>query len=235
VKSGQLRRLLPAAFCHDRYGIWHIVFNMLFLYWFGCTLESMYGSREFLFFYLTSAVVSSLAFVALDLYTGSRVPAIGASGAVLAVTMLYTMHFPFEEIRVFWFFPIQMRWIMLIYVIWDLHPVLLAVGGDHMMGGVAHAAHLGGLAFGFLYYKYQWRLDDLFSRFTFRMPIRRSRPRLRLAPHTIPEPMVEDDSERVDALLAKIFESGEASLTDEERAVLKNASERRKNRANRNG
>ena len=94
VYQGQVWRLLTHAFCHDRYGVFHILFNMLFLYWFGCTLESMYGSREFLLFYLAAAVFAGLAFVGLDLYTGSRIPGIGASGAVMAVTMLYAMHFP---------------------------------------------------------------------------------------------------------------------------------------------
>ena len=47
---------------------------MLFLYWFGCTIEAMYGSREFLLFYLAAAVVAGLAFVGLDLYTGSSAP-----------------------------------------------------------------------------------------------------------------------------------------------------------------
>src|SRR5205814_3645274 len=59
VFGGQVWRLLTHAFCHDRYGVFHIVFNMLFLYMFGCTLESMYGSREFLLFYLVGAVVAA--------------------------------------------------------------------------------------------------------------------------------------------------------------------------------
>src|SRR5262249_36864532 len=94
VYEGQVWRLLTHAFCHERYFIFHILFNMLCLYWFGCTLEMLYGSREFLLFYLTAAVVAALAFVGMDLYTGSTSPGIGASGAVMAVMMLYTMHFP---------------------------------------------------------------------------------------------------------------------------------------------
>ena len=48
----------------------------------------------------------------------------------------------------------------------------------------------------------------------------RRRPRLRLAPDTLPEPEGRADADRVDELLQKIFESGEASLTDEERAAI---------------
>ena len=53
--QGQVWRLLTHAFCHERQGLFHILFNMLFLYWFGCTLEGMYGEREFLLFYLAAA------------------------------------------------------------------------------------------------------------------------------------------------------------------------------------
>ena len=48
VLQGQVWRLLTNAFCHDRFGVWHILINMLLLFWFGATLESLYGSKEFL-------------------------------------------------------------------------------------------------------------------------------------------------------------------------------------------
>ncbi len=79
VRQGQVWRLLTCAFCHDRFSLWHILFNMLFLYWFGRMLEPLYGSREFLLFYLTAAVVASLCYIGLDLFTRHSVPAIGAS------------------------------------------------------------------------------------------------------------------------------------------------------------
>ena len=66
VRQGQVWRLVTCAFCHDRHAIWHILVNMFLLYWFGTRLESMYGSREFLLFYLAAAVAGSVAYVALD-------------------------------------------------------------------------------------------------------------------------------------------------------------------------
>lgn len=237
VYQGQVWRLLTHAFCHDRFGIFHIFFNMLLLYWFGTTLESMYGPREFLFFYLTAAVVAGLAFVAIDLQTGSTIPCVGASGAVMAVMMLYTMHYPGETIRIFWLWSLEMRWVMLLYAIWDLHPVLLALAGDQFNTGVAHAAHLGGLAFGFLYFKYQWRLENLVDRIPWpSRPVRaRGRPRLRLAAGTYPdqEREPEPDTSRVDELLQKIHESGRASLSEEELAILQDASARMRKRSRR--
>jgi membrane associated rhomboid family serine protease len=221
VLHGQVWRLLTHAFCHDRRSIFHIIFNMLFLYWFGCTLESMYGSREFLLFYLTAAVVAAFAYIALDLYTGSLVPAIGASGAVMAVTMLYAWHFPRDTICLMWFLRVEIRWLVVFHVIWDLYPVLLALSGDQVNSGIGHAAHLGGLAFGFLYGKFQWRLAPFLTHMPrFRWP---HSPRFRLVPAVSDEEM-----DRVDEILEKIHRIGESHLTDEERTFLRDTSARMK-------
>jgi membrane associated rhomboid family serine protease len=234
VHQGQVWRLLTHAFCHDRHSIWHIVFNMLLLFWFGPTLESMYGSREFLLFYLTAAVVAGLFFVGLDLWLGTTVPGIGASGAVMAVMMLYTWHYPRDTICIFWFFPIEIRWLMLFYLIFDLHPVLLALSGDRISTGIAHAAHLGGLAFGFCYAKFDWRLEPILDRLTAR-PARRRQPLKKLSRTLVARPGAEPepDRDRLDELLEKISLSGQASLTDEERAILQKASERFRNQSKR--
>ena len=233
VYSGQVWRLLTHAFCHDRLSIWHILFNMLCLYWFGSTLESMYGPREFLRFYLAAAVFAGLAFVGLDVYTGSTSPGIGASGAVMAVMMLYTMHYPRETIRFCWFIPIEMRFVMLGYVLWDTHPVLLALAGQRMFDGIAHAAHLGGLAFGFMYHHFQWRLENLTDLIAWPRWRWKRRPKLRLVTAPVSRPEPDAEMNRVDELLQKIFELGQDSLTDEERAILENASARLRNRGQR--
>jgi len=234
VLHGEVWRLITHAFCHDRSGVWHIIINMLCLFYFGPTLESMYGPREFLLFYLTAAVVAGLTLVGMDLYTGTAVPAVGASGAVIGVMMLYTVHFPRETICLFWFFPVEMRWVMLFYLIYDVHPLLLALSGERFSDGVAHAAHLGGLAFGFLYGRCQWRLEPLFGLAA--QPRRAGYPRsgspAALRSRPVAAAVADDepvtDMDQVDDILRKIAVSGQASLTAEERAVLTAASERMK-------
>src|SRR5947209_5587545 len=62
VLNGQVWRLLTHAFMHAT--VMHILFNMLFLWWFGTDVEDLYGPVEFLTFYLTAAVAGGLAFVA---------------------------------------------------------------------------------------------------------------------------------------------------------------------------
>jgi hypothetical protein len=144
--------------------------------------------------------------------------------------MLYTMHFPTETILVCWFLPMQMRWLMVIYLVWDLHPLLLTLSGDNLFTGVGHAAHLGGCAFGFLYAKYQWRLEPLLEWIDARRRRLGRRPPLRLVRSTLGDSKPEVEASDVDKLLQKIIESGQSSLTDEELAVLRYASERLKQR-----
>ena len=246
ILHGQVWRLLTNAFCHDPPDVLHLLFNMLFFYWFGPTLERMYGSREFLWFYLTAAVVASLAYMGLDLATGKMAPAIGASGAVMAVTMLFAMHYPRHVICIMWIIPIEVRWLVILYVIFDLHPVLLALGGFRTFTNVAHAAHLGGLAFGFAYWKWNLRLSSYAERL--RMPrwsrLFGSRRKLRVfqpppdddarmevaaAPQNA-DAAPQDADVRLDDILRKIHERGEASLTDDERQFLQAASRRYQDR-----
>ena len=79
---------------------------------------------------------------------------------------------------------------------------------------------------------FEWRLEPLLGRVPQLPRLRfKRRPRLRLAPETMPEPAAEVEMSRVDQILQKIYESGQMSLTDEERAVLRDASQRIKNRA----
>jgi membrane associated rhomboid family serine protease len=230
VLQGQVWRLVTCAFCHDRISIWHIVFNMLLLYWFGSRLERMYGSREFLLFYLAAAVASSLAYVALAFYTHSYIPAIGASGAVMGVMMLYTIFYPFETVLLFWFLPVPICVLLGAYVIFDLHPVLLSLSGDRIYTGIAHAGHLGGLAFGFLYWKLGVRLEAPFERAGVRRrrPVRRPQARPAPAPADTYADSLDD---QVDQVLRKISEHGQASLTPEEREVLVKASARYRGQA----
>lgn len=224
---GQIWRLLSYAFVHGD-DIFHILMNMLFLYFFGRRLESMYGGKEFALFYCVAAVFSGLFIILLDsLFHDSR-STIGASGAVLALVMVYTLHFPRERIYLFGIVPIEMRWLMGFILIFDLFPVLMQLGGTISHDGISHAGHLGGALFGYLYYKFRWRLsrmaDSLSSMGSFKFPKRG--PRLKIYTEESPEELEAE----VDRILQKINAEGEASLTDKERKTLKNASERYKNR-----
>ncbi|MFN9720409.1 MAG: rhomboid family intramembrane serine protease [Planctomycetota bacterium] len=233
VMSGQIWRLVTYCFCHTVADPWHIVLNMLGLWWFGRILEQMYGSREFLWFYLVAALISGLAFVGLDLATNQGIPAVGASGSVMAVLCLFAWHFPTQIIRIFFVIPMEVRWLVILYAVFDFYPVLLQLSGQSRTDGVAHAAHVGGLVFGFFYGRQSWRLSTRFERWNWGTNWRRLKARFRRGPKLSIHRPGEVNSEygsrvRLDELLAKISEQGEASLTAEERQFLIKESERLK-------
>ncbi len=229
VFHGEVWRLLTYAFLHDPTSFWHILFNMLFLWWFGTDVEDLYGPREFLAIYLVSAVLGGLAFVLCWKAGLGRGPCLGASGAVTAVLVLCALHYPTQIIWVF----------VLPLPIWLF--VLIQVGKDFLTfvsgveTGTAVTVHLGGAAFGYAYYKLQWRLLNLLpSLKTWQR--RRSRPRLRIyreketpEPVTVaapPSPEIDEQLEaKLDAVLEKVARSGQDSLTDNERQILLRASE----------
>ncbi len=221
VLSGQVWRLVTFAFLHERYGIWHLVFNMLGVWWFGTTLERMYGSREFLWFYLTAAVFGGIAHVLWGLaFPGGMV--IGASGVVMAIVMLYAIHYPRQQIWIMGLIPIEMRFLVALYVLVDLHPVLLALGGEDAMTGIAHIVHLAGLLYGWLYYHYNIRWENLADSFSGRWKNMRARRRFKVY---APDPEPSNMEAEVDRILAKISEQGSGSLTSREQATLAKASE----------
>jgi len=250
---GQLWRLITYAFIHDVGNLTHIVFNMLGLYFFGPDIESIYGRREFLRFYLVAALCGALCHTGLVLATGANVdtPMLGASGAVLGVLMLYARHFPRRKVFVMGVLPVEIRWLVAAYVVFDLLPVLNQLSGGRSGSSVAHAAHLGGLLYGFLFHQLDlhltlWpRFDSLLARRSRHRggpqlkPPPRRRANVRLhepdlepvpAREASPPPETADFSDRVDQILAKIHADGEASLTPGERRFLEEAAERYKKR-----
>jgi len=149
---------LTYAFLHSEFAWTHLLFNMLFLWWFGSAVEDLYGPREFLAVYLTAAVVSGLAFVLGSLASpdlGKQ--CIGASGAVTAILVLCAVHYPTRVIYLFFMLPVPIWAFVAFSVAQDLFGLL----GGHNDKNVAFTGHLGGAAFGLLYYKMHWRLLNL--------------------------------------------------------------------------
>lgn len=219
-------RLVTYGFCHSQAMLMHIVVNMYVLWMFGQAIEPIYGSREFLGIFLAGVVVSGLCDLGVKFATASSIPTVGASGGVMAVVFLTAMHYPRQTVLLMFVVPIQLRWLAIGYAAFDV------IGLMRHDGNVAHAAHLGGAAFGVAYKYYNWRITgfwksllNLFSRG--RPRLLRGRPKVRLYEPSHSEKPERLD-EQVDAILEKISEQGEASLSDYERNILKAASRRYK-------
>jgi membrane associated rhomboid family serine protease len=133
--------ILTYMFLHDPHNIWHIAFNMLALYWFGPRVEERLGGQSFLGLYLVSGIGGGL----LSFIT-PNVAIIGASGAIMGVLIAFAVYWPREKVYIWGVLPVEMWMMVGGYVLFDL----VGFGAN-----VAHFAHLGGLASGFLYLKFR--------------------------------------------------------------------------------
>lgn len=137
-------QIFTHMFTHNDIG--HIFFNMFNLWMFGRILESVWGPKKFLTFYLVCGIGSAAAFLAEQYFTGGFSYAIGASGAVMGVMVAFGYLFPNTELMFIFFpVPIKAKWIISAMVAIDLFSGL-GKSGD----GIAHWAHLGGAAVGFI-------------------------------------------------------------------------------------
>lgn len=227
VAKGQLWRLLTYAFMHSPETWMHIFFNMLFLWWFGSEVEQLYGSKEFLIFYLVAAIAGGMAFQMQALVQGTSMVAVGASGAVTAIMVIYAFHFPHATILLFFFLPVPI-WLFVIFQIGQDAFHLLG----HTATSVAVSVHLGGAAFAALYYKGNWRLLGALPGAP-SWPRERAKPKLRvyhpeedLAVPVGPSGDLDEHLDaKLDAVLEKLSRAGRESLTESERQILLKASE----------
>lgn len=156
VLHGQIWRLLTHAFLHNPDTIWHILWNMLFLWWFGIDVEDLYGPREFLTFYLSTCLASALLYLSSSLvWMPNAWPAIGASGGVLGVMTLCAIHYPWRTILLFFILPVPLWLMLVIYLASDAYVFL-----SRSATTTAVAGHLGGALFAGAYYRLHIRLSD---------------------------------------------------------------------------
>lgn len=144
--------VLTAMFMHA--GWLHLLGNMLFLWVFGDNIEDKLGHLRYLFFYLACGVVATFAHIMANPY--SKVPSLGASGAIAGVMGAYLFLYPRARIKtliIFLFF-IQVIRIPAIFLLgyWILIQTLsgLAESGSGGGSGIAWFAHIGGFVAGFV-------------------------------------------------------------------------------------
>ena len=170
----------PVTYMFLHGGLFHLLFNMLALWMFGVDLERRWGTRFFARFYVVSGVGAAATTLLLSLlpfgfsqemYASVTV---GASGAIYGLLVAFAMMYPDRPIYLYMLFPIPARVFVLI-----IGAVSFLSSVSEARGGVAHAAHLGGLVAGYLYLAWlrggmlsmvrsqwlRWRLARLRKRF----------------------------------------------------------------------
>ena len=150
-QDGSLERTLWSAVTYSfaHYGFWHLAVNMYALFAFGPRLESAMGTRAFGLYYLWCAVGGAIAYMVF-VRTGILV---GASAAVLGVMFGYAQQWPDEEVILLGVLPVRAWTVVLLFAVANL--ALGMAGAGDVPGGerIVYLAHLGGLAFGWLYFR----------------------------------------------------------------------------------
>lgn len=212
----------------------HLVFNMFALWMFGMELENDWGSKKFLFYYMLCGIGAGVSNLVFGPIFGGAGPTVGASGAIYGVLIAFGMMYPDRPIFVYFLLPIRARYFVLIYIALELY-----AGVTGTSDGVAHFAHLGGAAVGFVYLL----IDGGFIPFKhwFQSP---SKPRYvsreqagghgqykgdEISDAKYYDLHNEEDhinQQRIDDILDKINQGGYQSLTDEEKRLLFEASKK---------
>jgi membrane associated rhomboid family serine protease len=141
-------QVITYAFMHS--GLAHLFFNMFGLFMFGGVLERKWGTRNFLIFYFASVLAAACAQLLWTSYSGDTVPTVGASGGVFGLLLGFALLHPRRRLFLI-FLPIPMpAWLFV-----TLYGILeLILGVTNSVAGIAHFAHLGGMAGGALVFAF---------------------------------------------------------------------------------
>jgi membrane associated rhomboid family serine protease len=144
-------QLLTYGFLHG--GMAHLFFNMFALFMFGSEIERLFGPKRYLVYYLLCVVGAAAMHIIVVTQAGMPpAPTVGASGAVFGLLLAFGMAYPKRMIMLI-FPPIPMpAWLFVtLYGLLELY-----LGITQTASGIAHFAHLGGMATGFVVIRY-WR------------------------------------------------------------------------------
>ncbi len=229
--------IITYFFTHDLATIWHILFNMLALYWFGKLFVEYLGSDKLVAVYILGGVAGAILYLmAYNLIPGSppflsgRAELVGASAAVFAIMVAAATLLPDYTFFLMFFGPVKIKWIAGIYIFLS---ILGSVGSN--AGG--DIAHLGGALMGFIYIKQlqigvNWGgwitavLDWLGGLFT-------AKPKVKVSYRKTDSPNGKKTTnasgisqKEIDDILDKISDGGYESLTKDEKEKLFKASKK---------
>lgn len=215
----EIWRLITFQFLHAN--LWHLVFNMLGLWFVGGMVEAALGAKRYTAFYLICGACGALMYLFLNLlgwglhlnipgvlFSDPYTPLVGASAGVFGVLLAAAYLRPNDVVLVSFILPMRLRTAVYLFVLFAA--VNLWMGGANAGGD---AAHIGGALAGAIFAR-RSHLLDYFDFFGKRSPPVRPRPR------TID---VSGGRDEVDRILAKIHDRGLSSITVEERATLHRA------------
>lgn len=230
--------LITYSFSH--FGFFHLLSNMLFLYWFGSLLRDSVGNQRVLAMYFYGAFAGGLLYLLLfntvNFFISMRTPAdlgmLGASASVYAIVVCTATLMPDFRVHLLLIGEAKLKYIAIALVFLSF----LAIPDSNAGGNIAH---LGGALVGFVFAKQLMRGNDL-SRpltnvFAYLEGILSKKPKMQVVKSTKAKSKsnsqdastLNPNEEIIDRILDKISESGYESLSDEEKQILFRASQKK--------
>lgn len=223
--------LFTYMFLHE--GFFHLLFNMLGLYWFGQLLEEYIGGKKFAWIYIFGGLTGALLFILMynvfpafeNSLLASRT--LGASAGVLAIAVATATLLPNYQFMLFFFGLVKIKYIVLFYVLLDV----INIAGDNAGG---HIAHLGGAILGFCYIRQLRSGNDIsspFSNFGKKLSsLFKKKSKMKVAYKNTENERRNikkqpSKQEIIDRILDKISKTGYEGLTKEEKEILFKASQ----------
>lgn len=150
--EGRFWTLITSVFSHNMF--LHIFLNMYVLYSFGSVILMTIGLKRFLLFYFVAGIFSSFAHAAVSAFILGQpeLPALGASGAIAGIILLFSLLYPKEKILIMGIIPLPAIWGALAFIALDIWGLVAQAGGHGLP--IGHGAHLGGAFVGIIYFLY---------------------------------------------------------------------------------
>ena len=146
--KGYVWQVFTYMFGH--YNFMHLFLNMFVLFMFGLQVEEAMGAKKFLFFYLFCGIGAGLIIFITSLIalyqTNVLEYTLGASAAVYAVFVAFAFYYPDAQILLFFVIPIRAKYMVLLYISFDLYSYMFKTGN------ISHAGHIGGVIFALIYF-----------------------------------------------------------------------------------
>jgi membrane associated rhomboid family serine protease len=208
-------------FMHD--GVWHILFNMLWFYWFGQIFEEYLGKKRTLGLYVMGGLAGAFLFIlsynVFPFFThvnaAARSSMVGASASVMAITVATATLLPDYAISLIFIGAVRLKWLVLFFIVIDF----IGIVGPNAGGEISH---LGGGLLGFIYIKQLQRGNDWIEGIN---KIFKSKSKLKVVPGNASKKSADiPRQEEIDLILDKISKSGYDSLSKQEKEILFRAS-----------
>ena len=204
----------PITYMFVHGDFFHIFMNMFVLWMFGTEMESIWGGKKFLQYYLCTGIGSGLVWLIFN-YGSNYSILIGASGAIYGILLAYGLMFPNRKVLIYFLFPIRVKYFVAILAL-----ISFVSSIDTSGSNISHLTHLSGMIIGFVYLK--------FPSFKYRSSIMINNKIVESKQRKIEKRKAKTIllQKKVDRLLDKVSDGGFDSLSEDEKDQLYTYSKR---------